>query len=439
MADDNASVISTSTSATTTRKSDSKQVLKLKDANTKYKNLLKLAKERIQAQEEEIAQLQKEKEEQEQLQQSQQLQQKTNSNGSLSEYNSQDNNDANSIVSSFQYDLPRNGVLAVTSGNGNCQWSIVRVCQLIRVEHVDADDQPQSSIDGPQFSIGSDQMEEGYSNNASGNDDDVKCDIWALIEYKISSMSENTTSTLEDKKFQRWRRFASESALSDHIRRETGEPVLLPPYSLSPEQSAQVEEEARQAVSHVTEEFRRYRVRAEVARKQADATVKALHHNQIKTTQERIEGQDLETEILQARTDHALLENLRAEMSEQEAHWKQAYDTLLAENSALKSSGAEALLAAQWRQRYEVILKEKETLETNLQMELEKSAEKDAIQKKEDAGKFEAKYRDLKESFRLYRKKAKEIFEAQQRGDVAVSFVNFYHCFSILTFDELSQ
>ena len=29
----------------------------------------------------------------------------------------------------------------------------------------------------------------------------------------------------------------------------------------------------------------------------------------------------------------------------------------------------------------------------------------------------ESKYRDLKESFRLYRKKAKEIFEAQQQQD----------------------
>merc|ERR1712154_219963 len=35
----------------------------------------------------------------------------------------------------------------------------------------------------------------------------------------------------------------------------------------------------------------------------------------------------------------------------------------------------------------------------------------------EDSGKYEAKYKDLKESFRLYRKKAKEIFEAQQKGE----------------------
>jgi hypothetical protein len=181
-----------------------------------------------------------------------------------------------------------------------------------------------------------------------------------------------------------------------------------------------LQEEARQAVSHITEEFRRYRVRSEVARKQADATVKALHNNNVKTTQERIEGQDLESELLQARTEHQQLATLRAEITEQEAHWKQAYDVLLAENTALKSSGAEALLAAQWRQRYESSIREKEDLQTNLKMEKEKLEGMIESNRKVDAGKFEAKYRDLKESFRLYRKKAKEIFDAQQRGDVAM-------------------
>ena len=55
-------------------------------------------------------------------------------------------------------------------------------------------------------------------------------------------------------------------------------------------------------------------------------------------------------------------------------------------------------------------------------METEKLEEIMAMKKKDDMGKYEAKYKDLKESFRLYRKKAKEIFETQQRGDVAVSF-----------------
>jgi hypothetical protein len=107
-------------------------------------------------------------------------------------------------------------------------------------------------------------------------------------------------------------------------------------------------------------------------------------------------------------------------MAEQEAQWKEAYDVLLAENNALKSSGSEALLAAQWRQRYETCMTEKDNLKTQLQAIQQKQALEKNEKGKADAEKYEMKYRDLKESFRLYRKKAKEIFEAQQNGDTTV-------------------
>lgn len=97
---------------------------------------------------------------------------------------------------------------------------------------------------------------------------------------------------------------------------------------------------------------------------------------------------------------------------------------LMAENQSLKTSGSEALLAAQWRQRYETCLAEKEDLEARLSMEVEKADASAEQRRKVDAGKYEMKYRDLKESFRLYRKKAKEIFEAQQRGDIGVRYIN---------------
>jgi hypothetical protein len=115
---------------------------------------------------------------------------------------------------------------------------------------------------------------------------------------------------------------------------------------------------------------------------------------------------------------------MKNELAAQEAQWKEAYDFVMAENQSLKASGSEALLAAQWRQRYESLLTEKEDLETRLGMEVEKADVVADQRRKVDAGKYEMKYKDLKESFRLYRKKAKEIFEAQQRGDVGVS----QHC-----------
>ena len=112
-------------------------------------------------------------------------------------------------------------------------------------------------------------------------------------------------------------------------------------------------------------------------------------------------------------------------MAEQESQWKEAYDVLLAENNALKSSGSEALLAAQWRQRYETCMTEKDSLKEQLQTLQHKQALEKDEKSKSDAAKYEVKYRDLKESFRLYRKKAKEIFEAQQNGDATVS--SFQH------------
>lgn len=343
---------SLSVSASTSR--EQLQVVKLREANSKYKSLLKMAKDRIQAQEDELEELKKR----------------------ISTIE-KENDSSNTLSSTSNQTFPANDNGAVPDEND----SIVRICQRIRLDN---------------------------ENPHPGEDEE----IYALVEYESA-----TTSSYAYRKYKKWQNFSSEAALGDFIRRDTGEPLVLPPCSLTPEQSAAIEEEASQAVAHVTEEFRRFRVKAEVARKQADATVRALHSNNVHTTQRKIEGQNLENELQQARTDHAQLAALQREMAEQEVHWKEAYDTLVAENTALKSSGAEALLAAQWRQRYEACLSEKDDLETNLKMvrsQLDSIANRN---KATDAGKFEIKYRDLKESFRLYRKKAKEIFEAHQKGE----------------------
>ena len=324
----------------------------------------------------------------------------------VTRHESNDNLNGNSGIStslqSYEYDLP-NASLESYGDSGSC--AVVKVHQRIKTENGDGELSPDMRSDD-----NNDQSEK------------IKVDVWALIEYEINVQEEISSGPFATPsvRFCRWRRFGSESEFSDHIRRDSGEPIAVPPYSLSPKQSKQIEEESRQAVTHVTEEFRRFRVRAEVARKQADATVRALQNNNVQNAQKHIEGQDIASELAQARTDHQQLTTLKAEMAEQEAHWKSAYDVLLAENNQLKSSGSEALLAAQWRQRYETCQSEKEKLETSLAVEKEKSGNSLLMRKKEDSGKYEAKYKDLKESFRLYRKKAKEIFEAQQKGDTTV-------------------
>jgi len=333
------------------------QVMKLRKDNNKYKSLLKMAKERIQAQEEEIESMQ-------------------NKISVLEE--KQD-----SALSASNH-----GQILAENGGHDEPDTILKIVQRIKVEESDSNESNEQ--------------------------------IWALVEYETNPDNPNVVY----RRYKKWSSFNSEPELSDFIRRDTGEPLVLPSYSLTPKQSETVEKKSDQAVSQITEEFRRFRVRAEVARKQADATVKALHNNNVVTTTAKIHGQDLENELQQARTDHAQLAALQRELAEQEAHWREAYDTLLAENTALKSSGAEALLAAQWRQRYEACQGEKEDLETKFQMTKSHVDILKDQNKVKDAGKYEVKYRDLKESFRLYRKKAKEIFEQQQSGNTQLLSVN---------------
>lgn len=357
------------------------QMKKLKDANTKYKDLLKMAKGRIQAQEEELEGLKAALKEAEQKAPA-----------------VVQNDDGESEFYSHKYDVPQSnasmdqGIITVT-----------KVCQRIMSEQDDENDRMAMSI-----------------SNDSEQEINRANTIWALIEYEHNLADTTEALIAPTKRFQRWRSFRTENDLADHIRRNTGEPIHLPPYSLSPVQSERIEDEARQAVAHVTEEFRRFRVRSEVARKQSNATVRALQSNNVQSAQKHIEGEDIASELEQARSDHENLRVLKIEFAEQEAQWKEAYDALLNENNALKSSGSEALLAAQWRRRYESCLEEKEKALSVLEMERQKSGRFAHERRKDDSGKYESKYKDLKESFRIYRKKAKEIFEAQQKGEVAI-------------------
>eukprot|EP00977_Amphora_coffeiformis_P005490 scaffold1168_cov167-Amphora_coffeaeformis.AAC.23 len=349
MADTNEpAAVSLPAEAPTDKTAASKISIKLKqlnDANTKYKNLLKMAKERIQKQEEELESLRQQKDELE---------------GRLQ---IEEAESANQIV------LEDNSV-----GGGGEETSIVRVCQRIKSP-------------GP--------------NGTS--------EIWALMEMEVISVDEMTDSP--PKRFKKWKCFNDEAELQDFIRRDTGEPLSVPPFSLTPEESAKIQKEATAQVSAISEEFRRFRVRSELARKQAEAQIRDLQSNNVQSAARRIEGQDLQQELEQARSAGNQVEQLRRELAAHEAHWKEAYDTLLAENNSLKSAGSDALLASQWRQRYEQCVQEKEELKSRL-----KGSGKGGSNG--DEGKYEMKYRDLKESFRLYRRKAKEIFEAGNMGSL---------------------
>lgn len=347
------------------------QLKKMRDANLKYKDLLKLAKDRITQQEDELKRLKAETEQRNKEEKEREVQ-------NPATIKSVDDGD-------------------VGGDSAELSCNIVRICQRIEAQ--------DNSV--------SDNSNSNNGNSSSSNNTSKTTEIWALIEFEVDNPEPDSTLSMTLtplKRTKKWKRFDSETALQDFIRRDTGEPLTLPPYSLTPQQSASIQEQAKQNVTQITEEFRRFRVKAEMARKQADAQIRELQNSKMRTAQQRIEGHDVEKELEQARSGNSQVERVKAEMAQQEAQWKEAYDIIVAENNMLKSSGSEALLASQWRQRYDTLLKEKDDLGNKLKMERQQT-------EMVEAGKYEMKYRDLKESFRLYRKKAKEIFEAQNNGN----------------------
>lgn len=400
-------VVSSNTTASKTSAS-SQQVSKLRDANTKYKSLLKMAKERIQAQEEELERIREE------LASSQ-----VNAAAAAAAAVSA----ASAGVASTEQNGTKDGELDNTNNEESSSAVRVHIRLCVPSERSSTADgwnhkskkKAKTNDDNGAFSIGGDDDDD----DGDMQDEEGSQDIWALIEYETippeSDFVPTSSSVGQPRRFRKWKKFISDAALSDHVRRESGEPIVLPPPSLSPSQSSKVRHDAKRMVARITEEFRKFRVRSEVARKQTDATVRALQGASVQNAVRRIEGQDLQTELDRARHDHAAVSSLRAELEERESQWKEAYDTLQKENATLRGSGAEALLAAQWRQRYETCLREKDDAEARFDMERKKVESLVDERNKIDAGKYEAKYRDLKESFRLYRKKAKEIFEEQQQ------------------------
>jgi hypothetical protein len=310
------------------------QLKKLTEANNKYKNILKLVRDRLQENQEELA-----------LTRSANVQLQTQLEEKISELNNKANNSDG--CKQRKDTLPADAVTTISN-----------VYQRAKVaEH----------------------------------------EIWALIEFRVSSEE----SPQHNKKYKEWVSFNSESQLEDFIRKDTGEPLTIPTYSMTPEQSARIEQEAEQRVSKITEEFRRFRVKSELAKKQMETQIREFQSAKNQTA-----AQQMDDTLGQPPPDGAngrapfvsqqQLERLKAEMATQEAYWKESYETLLAENKAMKETGSEALLASQWRQRYETCKSEKEALEQSLKPSNVSGSSLG------DAEKYEQKYRDLKGAFRCY-------------------------------------
>ncbi|GMH98359.1 hypothetical protein TrST_g9808 [Triparma strigata] len=231
-----------------------------------------------------------------------------------------------------------------------------------------------------------------------------------------------------------WLSFSSENQfttyLSQNSRRGGGEPINVPKFCMGEDESEAVRREAADSLKFVTEEYRKYRVRSEVARKELEGRLRRGERREAEKTiaQENAAKQNAIDSPLIRQGLEKRVEKMKNELAEQELQWKEAYDSLLKENEMLKSKGAEATLASQWRQRYEQTVRENEQITTRLQM-----AEAAALgasrpghngagtSKDVSSTNYAEKYQQLRDEYSMYRKEAKKILESyKQKGGGAI-------------------
>lgn len=178
---------------------------------------------------------------------------------------------------------------------------------------------------------------------------DIDSLTWILIEYEGSDKDDG------------WKCFSNEQELDDFIQRIPGVPLSKPPRCLSPNESASIEEECKKKVDRIVEEFRRFKVRAEIARKQKDAEAKQAA---------LIVGNGLgpcieEYEKVKVKTDKETRDNNN---DNEYKSIRLAYEKVVKENEHLKTRGGDAMLASQWREKYETLMKEKDEVEDKLKI-----------------------------------------------------------------------
>ena len=235
----------------------------------------------------------------------------------------------------------------------------------------------------------------GVAEDASGNSDiawvprrllcrvDVDNCVWVLIEYEESTLHDSGKGKIIDAQ---WVSFANAQALEDFIIRQPGQPLTSPPRCLSSEDSKRIETEASARVDKVVEEFRRYKVKTDIWKKQKDAETRQLliHSTSMAANTSRAGatstgtlGNSIDKALVN--TVHALrdtglgqttveeLQALKAKLLENETQWKIAYEKLSKDNELLRARGGDAL-ASQWRDRYDALLQEKEELAENVRI-----------------------------------------------------------------------
>lgn len=186
-------------------------------------------------------------------------------------------------------------------------------------------------------------------------------------------------------------------------------------------------DESKKRVDRIVEEFRRFKVRTEIAKKQKDAeTRQAVVNGTTSLSAASPPGSSgaalnglsgpLERALTMGSMDQGSVSGtdevsrLRATLAEQETKWRQSYESIARENDILRSKGGESLLATQWRGRYEACMKEKEDLAERLGSYTLWTNSVTSSGKSVDQA-----YVELQEEFRTFRKKLAAIDRRRQR------------------------
>ncbi|KAJ0407575.1 hypothetical protein ATCC90586_006218 [Pythium insidiosum] len=184
--------------------------------------------------------------------------------------------------------------------------------------------------------------------------------IWCYVEYA-------SEHDLDAKRDYAWHRFHSEEQVKAYAALASGEPLVIPALSLTPFEVERVKKDLKEEIDRVQEEFRRYRVRAEITRKQKDAELKKMSANAVARQAEQISETDLSGELQSARAQIRRLTKQNTETEEREADWRRKFEKLYKDYEKLSGTMGETVLATEWRERYEQAVKDKEASDKKLE------------------------------------------------------------------------
>ncbi|ETK78318.1 hypothetical protein, variant 1 [Phytophthora nicotianae P10297] len=252
--------------------------------------------------------------------------------------------------------------------------------------------------------------------------------LWCLVEY----VNENE---LDDSTEFAWHCFHNEEEIQEYANRATGEPLTLPDLSMAPYEVERVKNSLKEEIDRVQEEFRRYRVRSEITRKQKDAEIRKMSMNVMAKQTEQISETDLSGELQSSKAQIRRLTKAQAEAEErvriavctvqsrcliysnycrvglQESDWRRKFEKLMKDYEKLSGTMGETILAMEWRERYEQSVREKQELEKK--MEELKLMTSGAFGNGSDNGNGDLQ--SLRQEFAQYRKRALNAVEQKEK------------------------